>query len=86
MKKKKTKKIDMFLYRHLKKNGDSPIKILIQTVEKNIYDPNSSSRLKNIKRHDTELKWIQFFQSPFPLGFLMIIYTMKVIFLKCQIS
>ena len=81
--KKNLKNIDMFLYRHFKNNGDSPIKIIIQTVEKIIYDPNSSSRLKNIKRHETELKWIKFFQSSFPLGFLMIIYTMKVIFLKC---
>ena len=47
-----------------------------------IYDPNSSTRLKNIKRHETELKWITFLQSPFPL---MIIYTMKATFLKCQI-
>ena len=29
----------------------------------------SSTRLKNIKRHETELKWIKFLQSPFPLGF-----------------
>ena len=34
-----------------------------------MYDPNSSTRLKNIKRHETELKWIKFLQSPFPLGF-----------------
>ena len=59
----------MFLYRHFKNNGDSPIKIIIKTVGKIIYDPNSSSRLKNIKRQETELKWIKFFQSPFPLGF-----------------
>ena len=25
--------------------------------------------LKNTKRHETELKWIIFLQSPFPLGF-----------------
>ena len=68
-----------------KSNGHSPCKIVIQPVEKNIYDPNSSTRLKDIKRHETELKWIKFLQSPFPLGFLMIIYTMKVTFLKCQI-
>ena len=36
---------------------------------KKLYDPNSSTRLKNIKRHETELKWIKFLQSPFPLGF-----------------
>ena len=66
---KKPKKIDTFLYRHFKNNGHPPSKIVIQPVEKNIYDPNSSTRLKNIKRHETELKWIKFLQSPFPLGF-----------------
>ena len=81
---KKPKKIDTFLYRHFKNNGHSPSKIVIQPVEKIIYDPNSSTRLKNIKRHETELKWINFLQSPFPLG-LMIIYTIKATFLKCQI-
>ena len=58
-----------FLYRHFKSNGHSPSKIVIQPLEKIIYDPNSSTRLKNIKRHETELKWIKFLQSPFPLGF-----------------
>ena len=33
-----------------------------------ILDPNSSSRLKNIQRHEPELKWIKFLQTPFPLG------------------
>ena len=66
---KKPKKFDTFLYRHFKNNGYSPSKIVIQPVEKIIYDPNSSTRLKNIKRHETELKWIKFLQSPFPLGF-----------------
>ena len=80
---KKPKKFDTFLYRHFKNNGHSPSKIIIQPVEKIIYDPNSSSRLKNIKRHETELKWITFLQSLFPLG-LMIIYTMKVIFLNAR--
>ena len=81
---KKPKKIDTFLYRHFKSNGHSPSKIVIQPVENIIYDPNSPTRLKNIKRHETVLKWIKFLQSPFPLA-LMIIYTMKVTFLKCQI-
>ena len=66
---KKPKKFDTFLYRHFKNNGHSPSEIEIQPVEKIIYDPNSSTRLKNIKRHETELKWIKFLQSPFPLGF-----------------
>ena len=66
---KKPKKFDTFLCRHFKSNGHSPSKIVIQPLEKIIYDPNSSTRLKNIKRHETELKWIKFLQSPFPLGF-----------------
>ena len=66
---KKPKKFDTFLYPHFKSNGHSPRKIVIQTVEKIIYDPNSSTRLKNIKRHETELKLIKLLQSPFPLGF-----------------
>ena len=64
------------IWGQINKNADmmitliiSPIKIVIQPVEKIIYDPNSSTRLKNIKRHETELKWIKFLQSPFPLGF-----------------
>ena len=72
---KKPKKITHFLiFIYLKNNGHSTNKILIQPVEKNMYDPNSSSRLKNIKRHETELKWIIFLQSPIPLGFNYNIY------------
>ena len=81
---KKPKKVDTFLYRHFKNNGHSPSKIVIQPVEKMIYDPNSSTRLKNIKRHETEFKWIKFFNHLF-LKALMIVYTMKATFLKCQI-
>ena len=47
---KKPKKFDTFLYRHFKNNGHSPSKIVIQPVEKIIYDLNSSTRLKNIKK------------------------------------
>ena len=54
--------------------------ILGFAVEKFIYDPNSSSRLKNIKRHESELKWITFLQSPFPLGFNDNIYNEGKIF------
>ena len=39
-----------------KNNVYSPSKIIIQPVETIIYVLNSSSRLKNIKRHETELK------------------------------
>ena len=38
-------------------------------MEKISYDENSSVRFKNIKRFETELKWIKFLQTPFPLGF-----------------
>ena len=43
---KKPKKFDTFLYHHFKSNGHSLSKIVIQPVEKIIYDPNSSTRLK----------------------------------------
>ena len=66
---KKPKICDTFLYRHFKSNGHSPSKIVIQPVEKIIYDPNSSTRLQNIKRHETEQKRIKCLLSPFPLGF-----------------
>ena len=62
---KKPKIFDTFLYRHFKSNGHSPSKIVFQPVEKIIYDPNSSTRLKNINRHETERKWIKFLQSTF---------------------
>ena len=41
----------------------------MQPVEKLIYDENSSVRFNNIKRLETELKWIKLLQSAFPLGF-----------------
>ena len=56
LKMKKSKKFDTFLYHHFKSNGHSPSKIVIQPVEKIIYDLNSSTRLENKKRHETELK------------------------------
>ena len=66
---KRLKQFDTFLYRQFKNNGHSPSKIVIQQVEKIIYHLNSSTRLKNIKRHETELKWVKFLQPHFPLGF-----------------
>ena len=53
---KKPKNFDTFLYRHFKNNGHSPSNIVIQPLEKIIHDPNSSSRLQNIMRHETKLK------------------------------
>ena len=50
----KPNKFDTYLYRHFKQTGHSPSKVLIQPVEKIMYDPNSSPKLKNIKRHETE--------------------------------
>ena len=79
---KKPKLIDTFLYRHFKLTGHSSNDVLVQPVEKLTYDKNSSSRFKIIKRHETELKWIKLLQTPFPWA-LMIIFTTKVIFLKC---
>ena len=66
---KKPKKIDTFLYHHFKSNGHHLVKLLFSRWKKYIYDQNSSTRLKNINRHETELKWIEFLQSHFPLGF-----------------
>ena len=62
---KKPKKFDTFLYRHFKNNGHSPSKIVIQPVEKIIYDPNSSTRLKNIKRMKLNLNGLNFCNHPF---------------------
>ena len=67
-KNKKTKKIDTFLYQHFKRTGHSPDNVLVQPVEKLIYDDNSSVRFNNNKRLETELKWIKLLQSASPLG------------------
>ena len=60
---------DTFLYQHFKRTGHSPNNVIVQPVEKISYDENSSVRFKNIKRFETELKWIKLLQTPFPLGF-----------------
>ena len=65
---KKPKPIDTFLYQHFKLTGHSPNDVLAQPVEKLIYDKNSSSRFKIIKRHETELKWIKLLQTGFPFN------------------
>ena len=52
---KKPKKIDTFLYQHFKRTGHSPDNVLVQPVEKLIYDENSSVRFNTIKRLETEL-------------------------------
>ena len=50
---KKPKKIDTFLYQHSKRTGHSPDNVLVQPVEKLIYDENSSVRFNTIKRFET---------------------------------
>ena len=57
---KKPKKFDTFLYRHFKNNGHSPNKIVIQPVEKIIYDPNSSTRLKILRDMKLNLNGLNF--------------------------
>ena len=66
---RKPKNNDTFLYQHFKRTGHSPNNVTVQPVEKISYDENSSVRFKNIKRFETELKWIKLLQTPFPLGF-----------------
>ena len=46
----------------------------MQPVEKLSNDANSTVRFNAIKRFETELKWIQLFQSASPLGFNDSIY------------
>ena len=55
--KKKLKRL--ILYQHFKRTGHSPDNVLVQPVEKLIYDENSSVRFNSIKRFETELKWIK---------------------------
>ena len=47
----------------------SPNNVSVQPMEKLSYDENSSVDFNNIKRFETELKWIKFLQTAFPLGF-----------------
>ena len=62
----------------------SPDIVLVQPVDKFIYDENSSVRFNTIKRFETELKWIILLQSASPLGFNDISIR-RGSFLKCQI-
>ena len=64
---KKPKKIDSFLYQHFKRTGHPPDNVLVQQVEKLIYDENSSVRFNIIKRLETEFKRIKLLQSASPL-------------------
>ena len=66
---KKPKKIYTFLNEHFKRTGHSPYNVLLQPVEKIVYDENSSVRFNTIKRFETEVKWIKVLQSASPLGF-----------------
>ena len=64
----KPKKFDTFLYQHFKRTGHSPKNVLVQLVEKLSYDKNSSVNFNNIKRFETELKWVKLLQTASPLG------------------
>ena len=68
---RKPKNNDTFLYQHFKRTGYSPNNVIhvVQPVEKILYETNSSVRFKNIKRFETELKWIKLLQTPFSLRF-----------------
>ena len=68
---KQAKKIDTFLYQHFWSTGHSrsSSKVLVQPVEKIIHKSNSTERLRNILRHELELKLSKRLQTPFPLGF-----------------
>ena len=66
---RKPKNNDTVLYQHFKRTGHSPNNAIVQPVEKISYDEHSFVRFKNIKRSETELKWIKLLQTPFPLGF-----------------
>ena len=62
---------ESFLYQHFRSTGHSwsSSKVLVQPVEKIIHKTISTERLKNISRHELELKWIKRLETPFPLGF-----------------
>ena len=66
---KKPKKIYTFLYQHFKRTGHSLDNVLVQPVEKLIYDENSSVRFNTIRRLENKLKWIKLLQSVYPLEF-----------------
>ena len=57
------------MYRHFKRKGHAPANIFGSASGKVTYDANSTSRFKIINRYETELKWIKFQQTPYPLGF-----------------
>ena len=46
----------------------SPNNVSVQPMEKSSYDENSSVDFNNIKRFETELKWINFLQTALSLG------------------
>ena len=71
---KKPRKIDYFLYTHFKPTNHSTSSISILPVQKITFDDNSTKGYRNILRHELELKWIKFLQTPHPLGCIDNIY------------
>lgn len=77
---KNNQKYKTYLYQHFRNTGHTLRDVVIQPVEKVIYDDNSSVCVKNSIRHIRELEWIKQLQTPFPLGLNDNIYQ------KCNIS
>ena len=65
---KNNQKYKTYLYQHFRNTGHTLRDVVIQPVEKVIYDDNSSVCVKNSIRHIRELEWIKQLQTPFPLG------------------
>ena len=63
---KKPKKIDTFLYQHFKRTGHSPDNVLVQPVEKLIYDENSSVRFNTIQKVRNRIKMDKIIAICFP--------------------
>ena len=64
---------------------DHLVKFWFNLLKNIIHKSISTGRLKNILSHELGLKWIKRYKPLFHLD-LMIIFTMKEIFLKCRIS
>ena len=66
LKSKKQRKLIRFF---INISGELVIHDHLVMLKKIIHKANSTERLKNILRHELELKWIKRLQTPFPLGF-----------------
>ena len=62
------KRLILFFINILNALAIFPRNVLVQLVEKLSYDKNSSVNFNNIKRFETELKWIKLLHTVSPLG------------------